>query len=103
MAKTTKKSKPEVAQGSGISKEALMEYIQDIAQRASLPDESRLHCAIAISQILSNPSTQNIIDEGGKTTLKEVWFKLKGEGIQMEDPPFLFGLPENFDQEELAN
>ena len=103
MAKSPKKTKAESTPVEGISRESLNEYIQDIAQRASKPDESRLHCAIAINQILSNATNVNLMDEENKATLKEVWQKLKSEGIQLEDPPFLFGLPENFDQEELAN
>ncbi len=103
MAKISKKVKAEVQLKSTISKEALHEYVQDISQKASLPDESRLHCAIAINQILSNAEYVNLLTEDSKGTLKEVWHKLKSDGIQLEDPPLLFGLPENFDQEELAN
>jgi hypothetical protein len=103
MAKSTKKTKTEVNPVNNESRESLTEYIQDIAQKANKLDESRLHCAIAITQILSNASNVTLLDEENKSTLKEVWQKLKSEGIQLEDPPFLFGLPENFDQEELAN
>lgn len=103
MAKISKKAKTETSLASSISKEALQEYVQDISQKASIPEDSRLHCAIAINQILSNAEYVNLLTEESKATLKEVWHKLKADGIQLVDPPLLFGLPENFDQEELAN
>ncbi len=103
MVKATKKAKTEVGSTDSISKEALMEYVQDISQKANKVGESRLHCAIAINQILSNSDYVGLLNDESKNTLKEVWLKLKTDGIQLEDPPFLFGLPENFESDELAN
>ena len=103
MAKVSKKTKAESVATQKVSSEALLEYIQDIHQKASQPDESRIHCVIAMNQILSDSDSVKALSDDGKALLKEVWLKLKGEGIQLVDPPLLFGLPQNFDQEELAN
>ncbi len=103
MAKASKKTKVENSGKQSISKELLLEYIQDIHLKANSADESRIHCAIALNQILSDQSSLNALSDEGRNLLKEVWTKLKSEGIQLEDPPLLFGLPDNFDQDELAN
>lgn len=103
MAKATKKAKAETGSKSTVTKETLLEFVQDIHQKANQADESRIHCAIAMNQILTNADYVGALNDESKQLLKEVWHKLKSEGIQLVDPPLLFGLPEGFDQEELAN
>ena len=105
MAKTTKKSSTEVLvnKTSSATRDSLADYIQEISSRTQLPEESMIHSVIAINQILSRQETVELLDEELKSQLRETWLKLKAFGIQLQDPPLLFGLPEDFMKEELAN
>lgn len=105
MARATKKSSETTStkSKSNVSRQALADYISDISAKCLNPNESLLHCNIAINQILTNSESVSLLDEDLKSQLRDVWSKLKNMGIQMEDPPVLFGLPENFDSDNLAN
>ncbi|HMO17785.1 MAG TPA: hypothetical protein PKA63_07215 [Oligoflexia bacterium] len=93
--------------GDGLSvdagKEALREYIEDISQRASTPDESLIHCVIAVNQILSDQESVALLDEPLKSRLREIWANFQSAGIQLTPPPILFGLPENLFVQDEAN
>ena len=104
MAKPTKKSSPSaVKTGTSVSRQALADFIADISSKSISPNESLLHCAVAINQILTNADTSLLLDEDLKNQLKDVWLKLKNTGVDLVDPPGLFGLPEGFDSDGLAN
>lgn len=104
MAKTTKKTSEVTTKSkNSVSRQALAEYIADISAKCLTPNESLIHCTIAINQILTNAESSALLDEDLKSQLKDVWLKLKNMGIQLEDPPMLFGLPEGFLSDGLAN
>jgi len=104
MAKTTKKSSENISKTTNsISRQALADFIADISAKSISPNESLLHCAVAINQILTNSETALLLDEDLKSQLKDVWLKLRNTGIDLIDPPALFGLPEGFDSDGLAN
>ncbi len=104
MAKPTKKSSESTSKTTNsVSRQALADFISDISSKSVSPNESLLHCAVAINQILINPETSLLLDEDLKSQLKDVWLKLKNTGIDLIDPPGLFGLPEGFDSDGLAN
>ncbi len=104
MAKTTKKSTESTSKSSkSISRQALADFIADISSKSISPNESLLHCAVAMNQILTNSDTAELLDEDLKKQLKDVWLKLKNTGIDLIDPPSLFGLPEGFESDKLAN
>ncbi len=91
-----KKSKSSDSKSNSVSKEMLVEYINDIAERTLQEDESKLHSVIAINQILSDNDKLSMLDEEMKEQLRDIWSRIKGAGIQLVDPPVLFGLPEDF-------
>jgi len=98
-----KKTKSDGTLNAGAGKEALQEYVQDIAAKASTPDESLIHCVIAVNQILSDQESVAMLDEGMKTQLREIWGHFQTAGIQLTPPPILFGLPENLFVQDKAN
>lgn len=98
---SSKKSKSsDNSKTSSPSKELLQEYINDISERTLLADESKLHSVIALNQILSQSSMVELMDDGMKDQLRDIWSRIKSAGIQLVDPPLLFGLPEDFKQED---
>ena len=78
MAKTTKKTSEVTTKSkSSVSRQALAEYVADISAKCLTPNESLIHCTIAINQILTNAESSALLDEDLKTQLKDVWLKLK--------------------------
>jgi len=100
---SNKKAKPNDVKLGALTKESLAEYIQDISQKSLTPEESLIHCVISLNQILADEETSALLNEDMKSQLREIWLKLKSAGIQLVDPPALFGLPEDFSGEEIAN
>lgn len=102
-AASNKKVKQNDSKSGAVTKESVAEYIQDISQKSLTPDESLIHCVIALNQILADEETSALLNEDMKAQLREIWSKLKSAGIQLVDPPALFGLPEDFSGEEIVN
>lgn len=95
-------SKSESGKAESGSKEMLAEYINDIAEKTLIADESKLHSVIAFNQILSDADKVALLDEEMKDQLKDIWGRIKAAGIQLVDPPLLYGLPEDFSEVEDA-
>jgi hypothetical protein len=102
MAKSTsvKKGKSVESKSDGVSKDMLLEYINDIAEKTINADESKLHSVIALNQIFSDHEKVSLLDEEMKGQLRDIWLRIKGAGIELVDPPLLFGLPEDFSTSE---
>jgi hypothetical protein len=102
MAKSTpvKKAKAADSKAEGVSKDMLSEYINDIAEKTLNADESKLHSVIALNQIFSDHDKVSLLDEEMKEQLRDIWLRIKGAGIELVDPPLLFGLPEDFSSED---
>jgi hypothetical protein len=97
---SSKKNKTSDNKTDVISREMLAEYISEIAEKTLLEDESKLHSVIAFNQILSDQEKISLLDEEMKDQLKDIWSRIKAAGIQLVDPPLLFGLPEDFSIEK---
>lgn len=82
------------------TREELQAYLTDIEEKVIDSDEAYLHSVIAINELLNLPNADEIFDEELKGRVRDLWIKLKSTGVHLNDPPLLFGLPENFGQEE---
>lgn len=82
------------------SKKELKAYIADLEERVVNTSGAHLHSLVAINEILRSPGVDSVLDEGMKGQLKDLWIKLSSAGIQLTNPPLLFGLPEGFEEEE---
>jgi hypothetical protein len=100
---SSKKSKSTDSKSDVISKEMLIDYINEISEKTLQKDESRLHSVIALNQILSDNEKVSMLDEEMKDQLREIWSRIRGAGIQLLDPPALFGLPEDFTASDAAD
>jgi len=81
------------------TKKEIKAFVADLADKVENSDGAYLHSIIAVNQILRSPGIDGTLDEAMKIQLRDIWTKLKTAGIQLTDPPVLFGLPEGFGDE----
>ena len=80
------------------TREEIKVFLADIAQRVLRSDAPLTHSLVAIDRLLRLPNAAELFDEDIKRQLRDLWIKLKSTGLQLSDPPMLFGLPKDFDK-----
>jgi hypothetical protein len=84
----------------GYSKEEVKSYLADIERKLVESSGAYMHSLVALNEILRHPDVPAILDQELKSQLQDIWIKLKSTGIQLADPPLLFGLPPEFAKEQ---
>lgn len=79
-----------------VKKEDIQAYLDDIEEKLLESGNAYLHSLIALDEILRHPKSAQLLDSDMKTQLRDLWSKIKESGIQLDNPPLLYGLPEDF-------
>ncbi len=87
---------------SNLTKDQIKSYLVDIESKVINAEGAHMHSVIALNQILRLPNIESVMDKELKEQMRDLWVKLKSHGIQLSDPPLLFGLPSDFTAEEEA-
>lgn len=87
---------------SRLTKDQIKSYLVDIESKIINAEGAHMHSVIALNQILRLPNIESVVDKELKDQMRDLWVKLKSHGIQLSDPPLLFGLPSDFSEEEEA-
>jgi len=100
-----KKKKNEVAATTqeSVGREEVAAFLGDIATKIVESDRSFIHSAIALNQILRVPNAHEIFDEDLKQQARDLWLKIKSTGLQLTDPPLIFGTPDLSSNSELQS
>jgi hypothetical protein len=80
----------------GISREDVSNYLAEIGRKLIDSKSATLHCMLAINQLLRLPEASQVFTGEVKDQARDLWLKLKANGLQLGDPPLLFGLPADF-------
>ena len=87
------------------TKAELESFVGDIARRVVDSNSAYLHSFLALNQVLRQPEIAHILDDELREQMKDIWVKLmKSTGLQMENPPILFGVRDGlvqWDQERV--
>ena len=89
------------SEAAKITKQQVKAYLADIEKKVIDREGADMASLVAINDLLNLPNAQDLLDDQLRTQLKDLWIKLKAGGIQVDDPPLLFGLPEGFGEEEV--
>lgn len=76
------------------TKEEVKMFLSDLRERSLETNGGMLHILISLNQMLRSPNANELFTEDLKTQARELWAKLKTAGVQLSDPPLLFGYPE---------
>ena len=93
-------AKAEQEKQKKFTKKHIRAYLADIEEQVVGSDTAYLPSVIALNEILREPNADTLLDRDLKNQMRDLWVKLKSTGIQLSDPPLLFGLPEDFHSEE---
>ncbi len=81
-------------------------FVAEIAAKVVDKQPAYLHSMLALNFILRQPNLNDLLDEDLREQLKDIWLKLKTTGMQLQEPPILFGIPDsaiNFEETSDAN
>jgi hypothetical protein len=76
------------------TKAEIVDFIAEINKQIVSSTKSTMHSLLAINHILRAPNARQVVDADLKQQLKDIWLKLKSSGLQLQDPPLLFGEPQ---------
>lgn len=74
-------------------------FIAEISKKIVDSNTAFFHSMITLNTLLRLPNAEEIFDEELKEQARDLWLKLKSTGLQLTDPPLLFGVP-NITSEE---
>ena len=72
----------------------LQEFLDAIARECVTGSAGYIHSMFALNKLLRLPNATDLFDEKLKSQAKDLWLKLKSTGLQLNDPPLLFGIQE---------
>lgn len=79
---------------SHYTKKEVANFIAEISKKIVDSNTAYFHSMITLNTLLRLPNAEEIFDEELKEQARDLWLKLKLTGLQLTDPPLLFGLPQ---------
>lgn len=86
----------------GFTKTDVQELLDTIARKSVETNTAYMHSMLLLNTLLREPNADQLFDDSLKAQARDLWLKVKSTGLQLNDPPFLFGLPEKIDGEAKA-
>lgn len=78
-----------------LSEEEAMEYLADIEERVLESSNASMHSVLALNYLLNRLDESHLQNSEVKSRLCDLWIKIKSSGLELGDPPILFGVAEN--------
>lgn len=75
------------------TKDELRAFVTDIESQVVENNIPTVHTMLALNDILKSANAHELLDEDMKSHLRDLWLKVKGAGLELMDPPLLFGAP----------
>lgn len=90
--KESKKEKPvDQAITEITSAEDLKRFLTVIRDKMADDSSAPIYSAAVMNYLFNSPSTFSFFTSEVKEVAQEVWIKLKAKGLQVRNPPLLFG------------
>ncbi len=77
------------------SRKELEAFIAEISSKVVGSSNAYMHSLLAINHLLRASNAEELLDAELKEQLRDLWVKLKSNGLQLADPPLLFGIPDS--------
>jgi hypothetical protein len=75
------------------AREELAEFLAEIGSAILSTEGASMHAVAALNHLLRAPDAPELFDDELKELARDLWLKIKSAGIQLNDPPLLFGYP----------
>jgi uncharacterized protein (DUF608 family) len=76
------------------TKEELKTFLHNIYDKLTDGTAAPIYCLTAINHALSSGDIYSMLDEESKELARNIWLRLKAAGMQVRNPPVLFGIEE---------
>ena len=76
------------------TREEVRETLDEIAKRMAESRTASMHAMLTLTHLLRLSNAAALFDEALTKQAKDLWLKVKAAGVQLSDPPLLFGAPE---------
>jgi hypothetical protein len=87
------KNKTTGTENKKLTKKDITAFLADISENLEASSNGCIHSVLALNGLLRQPNAEKLFDEATKKQAQEIWIKIKSTGLQLGDPPLLFGLP----------
>lgn len=68
----------------------LKSYLSAVRDRMEDGTGASIYAMSAVNYVFSLEKIYDLLDSENRTTLKEIWLRLKQSGVQVRNPPLLF-------------
>ena len=83
------------------TRDEIAAFLGEIAKNLVKSNNTQLHSMIALNEIIQLPYAREVLDRDLLEQARDLWLKIKSSGLQLVDPPLLFGddvaLPAEYD------
>lgn len=76
------------------TKQEIENFVAEISRQVVGSSTAYMHAMLALNHILRQSNAEEFLDHDVKEQIKDLWIKLKSMGLQLNDPPILFGAPD---------
>ena len=80
------------------TKKEVQAFLDEMSKQIEEGNNAYVHSMLALNKVITLPNADDLFTADLKAKAKELWIKVKATGLQLGEPPFLFGLPEVSDE-----
>jgi hypothetical protein len=73
------------------TKQEVKAFLADVSEQIESSQGNYLHSILALNEVVRQPNAEKLFDQTMKRQAVEIWTKIKSAGLELNDPPFLFG------------
>jgi len=75
------------------TKKEVKKFLEQLDKDVVESSNNSLHIMLALDHLLTMENVEKLFDKDLKQRARDLWVKIKSTGLQINDPPFLFGVP----------
>ena len=83
------------APATAVTKADVRAFLAEIAAQVASGKAPTVHTMLALNGMFRLPNAREIFDEELRKEAQDLWMKIKSSGLQVLDPPLIFGEPSN--------
>jgi hypothetical protein len=94
--KAGEEKQPSALNGGTVSSAAdLKTYLQSMRDKMTDESAAPVYVMTAMNNVLNLPQIYDFLDNDNKEIARDIWLRLKQAGLQLRNPPLLFGPDED--------
>jgi len=79
-----------------VTKKEIQAWLTSVEQNIADNTGADIHSFVSLNTIMNQPNSESLLTGALKNQVKDIFTKLQASGLDVQAPPGIFGLPENF-------